>query len=257
MIRSRNGYLKTPNYAHANNAVPINADDIDFTPSVDAILKAVTDKTRMVYLANPENPAGSYLPGSEISRLHRALPARVLLVLDCAYEEYVDAPDYEPAHLLAGSAENVVMTRTFSKLHGLAGARVGWMYGAPEVIDMVTRIGLTFPLASTSVYAALAALDDAAHQRRVFELNRELRAWFSDAMTALGLKVYPSQTNFVLLDFAASGHSAADCDDFLRRRGIATRRFAAPAYADCIRVTIGHRADMQVARDAIAQFLQS
>jgi len=257
MIRSRNGYLKTPNYAHANNAIPINVDDIDFTPSVDAILKAVTDKTRMVYLANPENPAGSYLPGSEISRLHRALPARVLLVLDCAYEEYVDAPDYEPAQLLAGSAANVVMTRTFSKIHGLAGARVGWMYGAPEVIDMVTRIGLTFPLASTSVYAALAALDDVAHQRRVFEINRELRAWFSGAMTALGLKVYPSQANFVLLDFAASGHSAADCDDFLRRRGIATRRFAAPAYADCIRVTIGHRADMQVARDAIAQFLQS
>ena len=257
MIRSRNGYLKTPNYAHANNALPIAAADVDFTPSVDAMLKAVTDNTRMVYLANPENPAGTYLPGSEIRRLHQALPGHVLLVLDCAYEEYVDAPDYEPAQILAGSAANVVMTRTFSKIHGLAGARVGWMYGAREVIDMVTRIGLTFPLASSSVYAALAALDDVAHERRVFTLNRELRAWFSAEMTALGLKVYPSQTNFVLLDFAASRHSAADCDDFLRRRGIAIRRFAAPAYADCIRVTIGHRADLQIAQDAIARFLQS
>jgi histidinol-phosphate aminotransferase len=91
----------------------------------------------------------------------------------------------------------------------------------------------------------------------VFEINRELRAWFSDAMTALGLRVYPSQTNFVLLGFAGSGHSTADCDDFLRRRGIAIRRFAAPAYADCIRVTIGRRADMQAARDAIARFLLS
>jgi histidinol-phosphate aminotransferase len=257
MIRSRNGYLKTPNYAHANNAIPIAADDIDFTPSVDAMLRAVTDKTRMVYLANPENPAGSYLPGSEIRRLHQALPASVLLVLDCAYEEYVDAPDYEPAQLLAESAANVVMTRTFSKIHGLAGARVGWMYGAPEVTDMVTRIGLTFPLASSSIHAALAALDDVAHQRRVFDINRELRAWFSAAMADLGLRAYPSQTNFVLLGFGGSGRGAADCDDFLRRRGIAIRRFASPAYADCIRVTIGHRADMQAARDAIAQFLRA
>jgi histidinol-phosphate aminotransferase len=257
MIRSRNGYLKAPNYAYANNAVPIAADDVDFTPSVDAMLAAVTPRTRMVYLANPENPAGSYLPGSEIRRLHQALPAQVLLVLDCAYEEYVDAPDYEPAQLLAGSAANVVMTRTFSKIHGLAGARVGWMYGAPEVTDMVTRIGLTFPLASSSIYAALAALDDVAHQRRVFDINRELRAWFSAAMADLGLRAYPSQTNFVLLGFGGSGRGAADCDDFLRRRGIAIRRFASPAYADCIRVTIGHRADMQAARDAIAQFLRA
>jgi len=255
MIRSRNGYLKTPNYAYANNAVPIAADDVDFTPSVDAILNAVTDNTRMVYLANPENPAGSFLSGSEVRRLHQALPAQVLLVLDCAYEEYVDASDYEPAQILAGSAANVVMTRTFSKIHGLAGARVGWMYGAPEIIDMVTRVGLTFPLASSSVYAALAALDDSPHQHRVYTHNRELRAWFSAEMNGLGLRVYPSQTNFILLGFSDSGRSAADCDDFLRRRGIAIRRFASPAYANCIRVTIGHRADLQIARDAIAQFL--
>lgn len=257
MIRSRNGYLKAPNYAYANNALPVAVDDVDFTPSVDAMLAAVTANTRMVYLANPENPAGAYLPGSEIRRLHRALPAEVLLVLDCAYEEYVDAPDYEAAHLLAGSAANVVMTRTFSKIHGLAGARVGWMYGAEEIIDMVTRIGLTFPVASSSVYAAIAALDDVDHRQRVYALNRELRGWFSTEMASLGLRVYPSQANFVLLGFGGSGHGAAACDDYLRRHGIAIRRFASPAYADCIRVTIGQRADMQVARDAIARFLQT
>ena len=257
MIRSCNGYLKTPNYAHANNAIPISVDDDDLTPSVDAMLAAVTSKTRMVYLANPENPAGTYLPGSEIRRLHESLPGQVLLVLDCAYEEYVDATDYEAAQLLAGSADNVVMTRTFSKIYGLAGARVGWMYGNGEIIDMVNRIGLTFPVASPSLQAAVAALDDISHQTRVFEINRRLRASFTIAMSALGLKVYPSQTNFVLLSFANSERKAADCDHYLRKRGIAIRRFAATAYADCIRVTIGHEADMLAAQDAIEHFMES
>jgi len=257
MIRSCNGYLKTPNYAHANNATPISVDDDDLTPSVDAMLAAVTPNTRMVYLANPENPAGTYLPGSEIRRLHASLPEHVLLVLDCAYEEYVDAADYEAAQLLAGSADNVVMTRTFSKIYGLAGARVGWMYASTEIIDMVNRVGLTFPLASPSLHAAVAALDDFPHQTRVYDINRRLRASFSAAMSALGLKVYPSQTNFVLLSFANSRRSAADCDHYLRQRGIAIRRFAAAAYADCIRVTIGQQSDMLAAQDAIKQFMES
>jgi histidinol-phosphate aminotransferase len=256
MIRSCNGYLKTPNYAYANNATPISVDDDDLTPSVDAMLAAVTSNTRMVYLANPENPAGTYLPGSEIRRLHESLPEHVLLVLDCAYEEYVDAADYEAAQLLAGSADNVVMTRTFSKIYGLAGARVGWMYGSGEIIDMVNRIGLTFPVASPSLQAAVAALDDVSHQTRVYQINRRLRASFSAAMGALGLRVYPSQTNFVLLSFANSQRRAADCDHYLRKRGIATRRFAAAAFIDCIRVTIGHEADMLAAEDAIKHFME-
>jgi histidinol-phosphate aminotransferase len=256
MIRSRNGYLKTPNYAHANNAVPIAADDVEFTACVDAILERVTGRTRLVYLANPENPAGSYLSGAEIRRLHQALPGQVLLVLDCAYEEYVDADDYEAGQILAGEADNVVMTRTFSKIHGLAGARVGWMYGSTEIVDLVGRIGLTFPLASSSVAAAIAGLEDAGHVDHVFEINRRLRNEFSESMAGLGLKVYPSQANFVLLEFPAGAGSAVDCADFLRRRGISTRRFASPAYARCIRVTIGYEADMQAAGAAIADYLE-
>ena len=111
------------------------------------------------------------------------------------------------------------MTRTFSKIYGLAGARVGWMYGSSEIIDMVNRIGLTFPVASPSLQAAVASLDDISHQNRVYEINRRLRASFSTAMRALGLKVYPSQTNFVLLSFANSERSAADCDHYLRQAG--------------------------------------
>ena len=255
LIRSCNGYLKTPNYAYANNATPVSAADIEFTASVDNILANVNQRTRMVYLANPENPAGTYLSGMEIRRLHRALPGNVLLVLDCAYEEYVGVDDYEAGRLLAGEADNVVVTHTFSKIYGLAGARVGWMYGSRDIIDMVTRIGLTFPLASTSVAAALAALDDEAHIKNVYSINLRLRQTFTQAMKNLGLKVYPSQTNFVLLDFEQALRSAADCAEYLRRRGIAVRRFASPAFEHCIRVTIGFENDMDLATTTIAEFL--
>ena len=257
MIRSRNGYLKTPNYAHANDAIPVSVDDLDFTTSVDAILAAVNERTRMVYIANPENPAGTYIGDGEIRRLHAGLPDHVLLVLDSAYAEYADADDYDPGHRLAAEASNVAMTRTFSKIYGLAGARVGWIHAHPDIIDMVSRIGLTFPLASPSVAAALAALEDRQHVRHVFETNRRLRASFSNAMRALGLKVYPSQANFVLLEFRDRERSAAGCAEYLSRRGIAVRRFASPAYADCIRVTIGFDAEMARAESAIAEYLRT
>lgn len=257
MIRSRNGYLKTPNYAFANNAVPVSVADVEFTTSVDTIVEAVTDKTRMVYVANPENPAGTYISSAEIRRLHKALPDNVILVLDCAYEEYVDADDYEAGHILAGEADNVVVTRTFSKIYGLAGARIGWMYASREIIDMVSRIGLTFPLASTSVGAALAALEDKTHIKQVYQINRRLRDSFSAKMKDLGLKVYPSQTNFVLLEFKSGDKSAAACANYLSRQGIAVRRFASAAYENCIRVTIGFESDMNLAASKIAAFLNS
>ena len=255
MIRSCNGYLKTPNYAFANNAVPVSVADKAFTTSVDAILEAVTDKTRMVYIANPENPAGTYISGAEVRRLHQALPSNVVLVLDCAYEEYVDASDYEAGHLLAKESENIVVTRTFSKIYGLAGARVGWMYASLEIIDMISRIGLTFPVASSSVAAAMAALEDETHINYVFQTNRRLRNAFSERMKNLGLKVYPSQTNFVLLEFKPGEHSAVACADYLSSQGIAIRRFASPAYENCIRVTIGIEPDMKRIEAEIAIFL--
>ena len=255
LIRSCNGYLKVPNYAYANNATPVSVMDVEFTASVDNILARINERTRMVYLANPENPAGTCLSGTEVRRLHDSLPGNVLLVLDCAYEEYVDADDYEAGRTLAGEADNVVVTHTFSKIYGLAGARVGWMYGSREIIDMVTRIGLTFPLASTSVAAALAALADEAHIKNIFAINRRLRREFSLTMAGLGLQAYPSQTNFVLVDFKQAPRSAVDCAEYLRRRGIAVRRFAAPAFEHCIRVTIGFEKDMDIAKATISDFL--
>ena len=256
MIRSRNGYLKTPNYAFANNATPVAASDDEFTTSVDGIINCLTDRTRMVYIANPENPAGTYLSGAEIRRLHQALPAHVLLVLDCAYEEYVDATDYEAGHRLAADTENVVVTHTFSKIYGLAGARLGWLYGASNIVDLLDRIGLTFPVSSPAVAACLAGLGDQTHIKQVAKTNRYLRDEFSNKMKNLGIKVYPSQTNFVLLEFLSDTNSAAECDAYLRRRGIAIRRFAAPSYQNCIRVTIGFESEMNACAVAITKYME-
>ncbi|WP_299669252.1 histidinol-phosphate transaminase [uncultured Ruegeria sp.] len=255
LIRSANGYLKVPNYVYANDADVISVPDEGFKPSVGQMIAALSERTRIVYLANPENPAGTYLSGAEVRRLHAALPEDVLLVIDAAYEEYVDADDYEPAHKLVEEAGNVVTCRTFSKIYGLAGARIGWMFGPPDILDSVRRIALTFPVASPSAVAAIAALEDRAHTRFVYEANRCGRNWLSSEMQALGLTIVPSQANFLLVHFPGPVKSAKAVDLFLRRRGIAVRRLASAAYKDYIRITIGRPHELQAVRDGIAEFL--
>ncbi len=260
LIRSANGYLKVPNYAFANDASPVSAPDAEFTASVDSILDCVTEKTKMVYLANPDNPSGTYLPNSEINRLHAALPKNVLLVLDCAYAEYVTEPEDTSIHTLVEASENVVFTRTFSKIFGLAGARVGWLYGPPALVTTINKIGLTFPLSSSSLAACTTALLDHHHFDRVFNTNANMRNKLAASLTQLGLKVYPSQTNFVLAEITPTSTgphsiSAAGACAYLRRQGVAIRRFASPAYNDCVRITIGLESEQSTAINHLRDYL--
>lgn len=255
LVRSANGYLKVPNYAYANDADVISVPDDNFVPNVDRMIAAITDETRIVYLANPENPAGTYLSGTEVRRLHAAMPKTALLVIDAAYEEYVDAPDYEPAHKLVDDADNVVTCRTFSKIYGLAGARVGWLYGPADVVDTVRRIALTFPVASPSIAAVIAALEDREHTKSVYEANKSGRNWLSKELTDLGLNVIPSQGNFVLIGFHDPQKTAIDVRTELRAKGIAIQRFAAPAYSEFIRITVGRPEELRTTVDAIRDFL--
>lgn len=256
LIYSVNGYQKIPNYAHANDAVPVAAADRAFVADVDAILAAVTPRTRIVMIANPDNPTGALVTAGEVRRLRAGLPDEVLLVLDSAYAEYADSPDYERPDRLVEECDNVAMTRTFSKIYGLAGARVGWLYAAPAVADVVRRIGITFPLSGTSLAAALAALADGDHVARALEANRRLRTGFGDRLAALGLEVLPSQTNFLLVRFADPARPAEAADRYLLSRGIQARRFAAPAFADCIRFTIGLEAEMAATAAALEDFMR-
>jgi len=252
LIRTANGYLKVPNYAYVNDAEVISVPDNNFVPSVNAMIDAITPRTRIVYLANPENPAGTYVSGAEVRRLHAALPDDVLLVLDCAYEEYVDAPDYEAGRNLAGEADNVIVSHTFSKIYGLAGARVGWAYGHPDIINVLHKVGVTFPLTTPSAAAALAALEDQAHVRMVRQKNAEQRALREGKLREMGLHVVPSQTNFILVH--TPGQAVA-VENHLKAKGIMIRRVAAPAYADYIRITLGLAQQNAACLEAISDFL--
>jgi histidinol-phosphate aminotransferase len=255
LICSVNGYQKFPNYAYANDATPIRVADRDFVADVDAILAAVTPRTRIIMIANPDNPTGSLLSASEVRRLHAGLPGNVLLVLDSAYAEFARSPDFEMPDRLVEEFDNIVMTRTFSKVYGLAGARVGWIYGPPTVIDAVKRIGITFPLSGASLAAACAAVEDKAHMDHVIAETVRLRSAFAEKLTALGLKVYPSETNFVLVRFPDPARSAVMADKFLQSKGIMARRFGAPNFADFVRFTIGLDTEMNAAAEALAEFL--
>ena len=165
-------------------------------------------------------------------------------------------PAAGPTHRVVEEADNVVMCRTFSKIFGLAGARVGWMYAPHDVLDAVRRIGLTFPLSAPAVAAAMAALSDRAHTERVFAENKRLRDWMSEALTGLGLRVTPSQANFVLVTFPDPAFPASEAAAALRRQGIAVRRFASPAYADCVRITLGFEHELRAALGEIAIYLR-
>ncbi len=250
LVRTANGYLKVPNYARANGGEAVSVEDDDLTPCVDGMIAAVTERTRVVYLANPENPAGTHLPKAEVERLHAAIPDDVLLVLDSAYAEYAWADEYDPGHDLVARSANVIVCRTFSKLYGLAGARVGWAHGPRDVIDTVRRIGLTFPVAAPSVAAATAALEDQAHVAFVRHENRALLERFCDRLAGLGVGFVPSQTNFVLVRMpgAAQSESAVLA---LGEKGIRVRRMNSPSYANCFRVSVGLRHELDATANAL------
>ncbi len=257
VIHSVHGYPKFPNYAFAMDATPVAAPDQDFKASADGILSCVTPRTRMVLLANPDNPTGIHLGSQDVRRLHAGLPGNVLLVLDSAYAEYASASDYARPVDLVNEADNVVMTHTFSKVFGLAGMRLGWLYGPVAVVDILHRLGSTFPLSRPAIAAGIAAVRDEEHTRNVLAYNHEQRARFSADMAGLGLRVFPSETNFVMLDFDGQQVTAAAACDFLAARGIAGRMFAQADYRNMLRITIGLDAEMRQATAALRECLKA
>ncbi|TIS48738.1 histidinol-phosphate transaminase [Mesorhizobium sp.] len=244
-------------YIQAAGAKPVAVKETDERADIDAILAAVTPATRIVFLANPNNPTGTYVPFQEVRRLHAGLPKNVLLVLDAAYAEYVRRNDYEAGIELAGSAENVVMTRTFSKL-GLGGARVGWMYGPAHVVDAINRVRGPFNVNATAIEAGIAAIRDRAHVERSVAHNEKWLAWVSEQVTLLGLRVTPSVGNFVLIHFPDDKrHSAAAADDYLSARGYILRRVTGYGFPNALRMSIGTEEANRGVVEALTNFLKS
>jgi histidinol-phosphate aminotransferase len=216
------------------------APETNYTASADAILAAVTEKTKMVFLANPNNPTGTYVAFDEIKRLHRGLPPQVLLVLDAAYAEYVRRNDYESGIELVATSDNVAMTRTFSKIHGLAALRLGWMFGPPHVVAAINRIRGPFNVNGPAIAAGIAAIEDHAHQERAREHNDRWLAWLAQEFEKLGLTVTPSVANFLLIHFPETkGRTAKDADSFLTARGLILRQVGAYKLPNALRMSIG------------------
>lgn len=255
-IHSEHGFLVYKIATMAAGGLPIVAPETDRTTDVDAILAAVSPRTRIVFIANPNNPTGTYIPWSDILRLRDALPGNVLLVLDAAYAEYVRRNDYDSGLELSLTTENVVMTRTFSKIFGLAGLRIGWATGSAHIIDALNRARSPFNVSGPGMAAAIAAVEDRAHLARAAEHNETWLPRVSAALIELGLEVTPSVGNFVLIHFPEeAGRTAADCDAFLLDRGIILRRMGAYGFPNALRMTIGTEAANKETIAAIAEFL--
>lgn len=255
-IFSEHGFLIYPIAIMAAGGRALAAPETRHTADVDAILSLVSERTRVVYLANPSNPTGTYIPFDEVRRLHAGLPRRVVLVLDAAYAEYVRRNDYESGMELAATEENVVMTRTFSKIYGLAGLRLGWCYGPAHIIDVLNRIREPFSVSTPAILAGVAALRDRAHFDRAVEHNEAWLPRVTNGIEALGLEVTPSVGNFVLIHFPETkGKTAADADAFLLSRGIVLRRVTAYGFANALRMSIGSAEANLATIAALGEFL--
>jgi histidinol-phosphate aminotransferase len=232
------------------------APERDFTADVDAILKAVTPRTKIVFLANPNNPTGTYVPFDEVKRLHRLLHAHVLLVLDAAYAEYVQRNDYESGIELVATSENVVMTRTFSKIYGLAALRLGWLYGPAHVVDAINRIRGPFNVNAPAIAAGVAAIRDTAHVERSRAHNARWLPWLSEQIGKLGLSVTPSAANFILIHFPdMPGRTAKEADVFLTKRGLVLRQVGAYKLPHALRMSVGSEEANRLVVAALAEFL--
>lgn len=256
-IHTEHGFLVYPIATLGAGAKPVAVPERNYTADVDAILKALTPRTKVVFLANPNNPTGTYLPFDEVRRLHRGLPGDVLLVLDAAYAEYVQRNDYEAGIELVATSDNVVMTRTFSKIHGLAALRLGWMYGPAHVVDAVNRIRGPFNVNSPAMAAGIAAIEDTAHQERARAHNARWLAWLLQEIPKTGLRVTPSVANFVLIHFPETkGRTAKDADAFLTQRGLILRYVAAYKLPNALRLTVGSEEANRLVVQALAEFMR-
>jgi len=255
VLYSEHGFLMYPISARTAGATPVAAPEANLAADVDGLLARVSERTRILFIANPNNPTGSYLSESELRRLHKGLPDRVLLVVDCAYAEYVTAGDYPAVAPLVEAAGNVVMLRTFSKIHGLAALRLGWAYCPPEVVDVLGRVRGPFNVSQAAQAAGAAAVRDRDHVARSVAHNSEWLAWFSAAAAEMGIEVLPSVGNFVLLRFAGGQAEAEKVLAETKRQGILLRGMAAYGLPECLRVTIGTAEEMRATAEALREIM--
>lgn len=255
VIHTQYGFLLFPMATKIAGGVPVSAPDDGFTASVDAILAAVTERTKLVFLANPNNPTGTHVPTEEVRRLRAELPARVLLVLDAAYAEYVQRNDYTAGIELVEETDNTVMLRTFSKMYGMAGLRLGWAYCPANIAATLYAVKPPYGVNTPALVAGIAAVKDLEFQEKSVAHNSAWLPWLQDEFRKLGLEPYPSVANFFITRFPAeAGKTAAEARDYLAQRGIMVRSMADYGEHDFIRVSIGQEDENRALIQGLADF---
>lgn len=256
VLYSAHGFLMYAIAAKACGATPVTAPETDLTANVDNLLKAVTAKTKIVFLANPNNPTGTYLPADEVKRLRAGLRDDILLVIDAAYAEFVSKNDYTPGIELVDAGQNTIMCRTFSKMYALGGMRLGWAYGPANIIDVLNRVRGPFNVSSAALAAGEAAIEDTAFAELCKSHNDYWLGWISAEIKKLGLNLTPSVGNFVLVQFPnQAGKDAKAADEYLRNQGIIVRAMGGYGLGDWLRITIGTGEENQEVVKALAAFL--
>ncbi len=256
VLYTAHGFLMYSISAKVAGATPVATPEKNLKADVDALIDAVTEKTKILFIANPNNPTGSYLKRAEIEDLHARLPKSVLLVLDAAYAEYVDDPDYTVGHDLVSQHDNIVVTRTFSKAYGMGGVRLGWAHGPDHVVDVLNRVRGPFNVSAEAQAAGVAALQDDDFLKMTLESNKKCLKMTADSLEALGVKVYPSAGNFVLVDFG-NADKAENIRLALKDEGIFIRQMGGYGLPSCMRITIGTGEEMELVIEAIKGYLGS
>ena len=251
VIHTEHGFSLYPILALGVGAQPVSVKEKDRVADVDAILAAVNSRTKIVFLANPNNPTGTMVDDAEIARLIDSLPDDVLLVLDGAYAEFVEG--FDGGAGFVEKHQNVVMTRTFSKLYGLGGLRVGWGYGSADVVGVVNRIRQPFNMSAPALAAAEAALQDVEWVAETHAENVRNRDWLAAELAKVGVPSDPSHANFILARFADDAEAAA-CDAFLKEHGLIVRPMGSYDLGNCLRITIGTKDDCARVAETVAAF---
>lgn len=255
VLYSQYGFLMYKIYSQAAGATPVTAPERNLTADVDALLAKVVPQTKIVFLANPNNPTGSYLPTAEVKRLRDKLPPNVILAIDGAYAEYVDRPDYTDGRELVDSTPNTVMLRTFSKIYGMSSLRLGWGYFPPAIADALNRIRSPFNVSAVAQAAGIAAIYDVKYTQHCKEYNAKWLKIVGDEIKDMGFTVYPSIANFVLVEFTNTGTKTAEvANKFLMERGIIPRDVVGYGLPDCLRITIGTEEENQALLKALKEF---
>ncbi|MEC7488896.1 MAG: histidinol-phosphate transaminase [Pseudomonadota bacterium] len=257
VLFGEHAFVMYPLFALAAGATPVKAPETAYTVSVDAILDNVTQSTRIVYIANPNNPTGTMVSRDEMTRMRASLRDNILLVIDAAYAEYVTRDDYSPGIELVDAGANVVMTRTFSKIHALGGVRLGWAYCPDVIVDVLNRIRPPFNVTSAAQAAGIASMNDIDFLNRSRDHNTSWQSWLTDRLAELELNVVPGVGNFVLARFPDNLiHSAEAAIKFLGSRGIIARGTGSAGIPDGLRITVGLEEEMRATAAAISDFME-